>query len=244
MKSLPFPIDELEKTIGYSFKDKTLLSHALTHSSYAHEMQSKGITCADNERMEFFGDSLLSVITSEYLYTTFPGTPEGELSRIRAASVCEKALSEFAAEIGLGNYINLGHGEEQNGGRERASILSDAFEALLCSVYLDSDIKTVKRILLPFIKEKVSDVVSQGSAIDYKTALQQIIQQEHGEILKYVVVGQTGPSHMPLFHVEAHLNSNVIGHGSAPTKREAEQLAAKEALVLFGENKENDDEKA
>jgi len=242
MSNLPLPLSDLEKRIGRTFIDQTLLFRALSHSSFAHEMQSKGVDCSDNERMEFFGDSILSVITSEYLFDLLPDTPEGELSRIRAASVCEKALSEYADKIELGNYINLGHGEEQNQGRKRHSILADAFEALLCSIYLDGSLDEVKRFLLPFIKDKVAEITAQGSAIDYKTALQQIIQQEHGEILKYVVVGQRGPSHDPVFDVEAMLNSNVIGHGSAQSKREAEQLAAKEALSLFGEKVDPNDE--
>lgn len=244
MNNIPLPIENLQDPIGYIFKDISLLKHAVTHSSYAHEMRSKGVNITDNERMEFFGDSILSLITSEYLFNTYPNMPEGELSRVRAASVCEKALSEFAHEIELGNFIYLGNGEEANHGRERASILSDSFEALLCSIYIDGGIDEVKRFLLPMLKEKIADIVAQGSAIDYKTALQQIVQQEHGEILKYVVVGQHGPSHDPVFDVEARLNSNVIGRGSAHTKRDAEQIAAKEALVLFGQGGTPHNEKA
>ncbi|MBQ7160222.1 MAG: ribonuclease III [Clostridia bacterium] len=244
MSDLPRPIEQLEQRIGYVFKDKAVITRALSHSSFAHEMRSKGINCRDNERMEFLGDSVLSLITSEYLFSSHPEMPEGELSRVRAAAVCEKALSEFAHEIDLGDYILLGHGEDMNRGRERASILSDAFEAMLCAIHLDGGLDNVKKFLLPLVSGKIRDIIDQGSAVDYKTALQQIVQQEHGEILQYVVVGQRGPSHLPVFDVEARLNSNVIGRGSAQSKREAEQLAAKEALTLFGEGVKEPDEKA
>ena len=244
MSNIPRPVEELEKRIGYSFRDKKIILRALSHSSYAHEMRSKGIDCRDNERMEFLGDSVLSLVTSEYLFSSHPEMPEGDLSRVRAAAVCEKALCEFAHEIDLGDYILLGHGEDLNHGRQRASILSDAFEAMLCAIHLDGGLECVKTFLLPLVTRKIKDIIRQGSSIDYKTALQQIVQQEHGEILQYFVVGQRGPSHMPIFDVEARLNSNVIGRGSAQSKREAEQAAAKEALTLFGERTEGSDEKA
>lgn len=230
------PIERLEKRIGYEFKNRDLILRALTHSSYANEMKSKGIPCTDYERMEYLGDSVLSIITSEYLFLNHPEMPEGEMSRIRAATVCEKSLDEFANEIGLGDYLRLGHGEEQNHGRERASILSDAFEAMLCAIHLDGGLDNVKKFLLPMVTLKIKEIVDSGTAIDYKTMLQQIVQQEKGEILHYAVVAERGPAHNRIFEVEAHLNSNVIGRGAAPSKREAEQLAAKEALTLFGQN--------
>ena len=238
------PFNTLEKQIGYTFSDADLLIRALTHSSFANEMKSKGFDVCDNERMEYLGDSVLSIITSEYLFFSHPEMPEGELSRVRAASVCEKALAEFAQSIGLGDYLRLGHGEEHNRGRERASILSDAFEAMLCAIYLDGGIGAAKDFMLPLISAKVTGVIESGTAIDYKTNLQQIVQQEHGEILQYAVVGEHGPAHMRIFDVEARLNSNVIGRGSAPSKREAEQIAAREALALFGEADSISDEKA
>ena len=238
------PIEELEERIGYAFDDKALLMRALTHSSYANEMKSKGFDVCDNERMEYLGDSVLSVITSEYLFFSHPEMPEGELSRVRAAAVCEKALDEFARTIDLGDFLRLGHGEEQNHGRERASICSDAFEALLCAIHLDGGLDRAKSFLLPLVAAKIKEIVDSGSAIDYKTNLQQIVQQEHGEILQYVVVAERGPAHMRVFDVEARLNSNVIGRGSAPSKREAEQIAAREALALFGESRSEDDENA
>ena len=236
MNNLPYPIERLEKRIDYTFKNRDLILRALTHSSYANEMKSKGISYIDYERMEYLGDSVLQIITSEYLFLNHPEMPEGEMSRVRAATVCEKSLDEFACEIELGKYLRLGHGEEQNNGRERASILSDAFEAVLCAIHLDGGLDTVKKFLLPLVTEKITEIVNSGTAIDYKTMLQQIVQQEHGEILHYKVVGESGPAHMRIFEVEAHLNSNVIGRGAARSKREAEQLAAKEALSLFGQN--------
>lgn len=224
----------LEQTIGYKFKNRTYLERALTHSSYANEMRNRVSDYKDNERMEYLGDSVLSLITSEYLFKTHPEMPEGQLSLVRAASVCEKTLAEFARKITLGNYLFLGRGEDLNNGRERPSILSDAFEALLCALFLDCGIDEARRFLLPMMSEKITEIIEQGSAEDYKTSLQHIIQQEHGEVLCYVTVGESGPAHKKIFEVEARLNSNVIGRGIASSKREAEQLAAKEALTLFG----------
>lgn len=224
----------LEQTIGYKFKNRTYLERALTHSSYANEMRNRVSDYKDNERMEYLGDSVLSLITSEYLFKTHPEMPEGQLSLVRAASVCEKTLAEFSRKINLGKYLFLGRGEDLNNGRSRPSILSDAFEALLCALFLDSGIDEARRFLLPMMSEKITEIIEQGSAEDYKTSLQHIIQQEHGEVLCYVTVGESGPAHKKIFEVEARLNSNVIGRGIASSKREAEQLAAKEALALFG----------
>ncbi|MBR3639034.1 MAG: ribonuclease III [Clostridia bacterium] len=227
----------LEDTIGYRFRDPGLLAAALTHSSYSNEKKSKGIDVECNERLEFLGDSVLSIITSTYLYGEYENFREGDLTKTRAAVVCEKALSKYAGEIGLGKYIFLGHGEEMNRGRERASITADAFEALLAAVYIDSgfDIDAVRTIVLPFIKEEIEAIRTGSSFEDCKTALQHIVQQVNSEKLEYVLVGESGPDHDKIFEVEARLNSNVIGRGKARSKREAEQLAAKEALRLFGE---------
>ncbi len=234
MSELPNPISELENKIGHTFSRKDILLTALTHSSYANEQRSKGLDTLDNERLEYLGDSVLQVVTSEYLYFNYLNLPEGEMSKIRAAAVCEKALNQFACAIKLGNYMMLGHGEEKGGGRTRPSILADAFEALLAAIFIDAGIDKVKAFLLPFISEKIREIVETGSSKDFKTILQQIVQQEQGEILQYVTVGESGPSHMRVFEVEARLNSNVIGRGTGSSKREAEQMAAKEALTLFG----------
>lgn len=227
----------LEKKIGYSFKSKEILTEALTHSSYSNESKSKGIKIECNERLEFLGDSVLSIIVSSYLFERYKNKQEGDLTKIRASVVCEKALAKFAGEIALGDYIRLGHGEALNNGRGRASILADAFEALLAAIYIDSDesFDMVSKFLLPFITTEIEEIKKSGVFVDYKTTLQQIIQQVEGERLEYVLIKESGPDHKKVFEVEARLNSNVIGHGSAGSKREAEQLAAKEALILFGE---------
>lgn len=233
----PKPAEELEEKIGYTFKNRELLTEALTHSSYHNEMKSKGSRAPYNERLEFLGDSVLSIVVSSYLFERFRNKQEGDLTKIRAAVVCEKALAKYAEEIGLGLYMNLGHGEVMNNGRERPSITADAFEALLAAIYLDTGetFDTVTSFLMPFITTEIGLVTEAGAYVDYKTALQQIVQQVNGEILEYVLVEAKGPDHNKQFSVEARLNSNVIGRGTARTKREAEQHAAREALILFGE---------
>lgn len=226
----------LEKTVGYFFRNRALLQTALTHSSYTNELRSKGVESRCNERLEFLGDSVLSVIVSRFLFQEFDSRQEGDLTKIRAAVVCEKALAKYAAKISLGEYLLLGHGEDKNDGRHRPSITADAFEALLGAFYLDSgyDCDKIEKFLLPFVKEEIADSGEDASFMDYKTALQQIVQQANGEKLRYVLVGESGPDHDKSFQVEARLNSNVIGHGTGNTKRAAEQNAAKEALELFG----------
>lgn len=237
MENNTLPAENLENTIGYTFTNKEILKEALTHSSYSNEMKSKGLKFPCNERLEFLGDSVLSIIVSNYLFDVYMDIQEGDLTKIRAAVVCEKALSKFAMQIKLGEYISLGHGEAMNNGRERASILADAFEALLAAIYMDSgeNLDTVRTFLLPYIKNELEYIQNHGVFMDYKTTLQQIVQQVEGEKLEYVLVSETGPDHNKMFSVEARLNSNVIGRGSAHSKREAEQIAAKEALILFGE---------
>ena len=231
------PTEQLESVVGYKFKDADTLKKALTHSSYSNECRSKGIDVECNERLEFLGDSVLSIAVSRYLFDKFSDRKEGDLTKIRAAVVCEKALAKYARKIELGSFIFLGHGEELNHGRERASILADAFEALLAAIYIDSgrDMATVEGFLMPYVKAEIESIGNSNAFLDYKTTLQQIVQQVEGEKLEYVLVGETGPDHNKIFKVEARLNSNVIGCGSAHSKREAEQQAAREALSLFGE---------
>ena len=231
----PLPQNLLEKQLGYTFKDPSLLKSALYHSSYANELKSKGVTVQCNERLEFFGDSVLSLIVSDYLYFRYVANQEGDMTKIRAAVVCERALAKYAAKIGLGNYLYLGHGEDINHGRERASITSDAFEAVLAAMYIDSgSLDTVRDFLLPFVKEEIESIREKSSFMDYKTALQQIVQQVEGEILEYVLVGESGPDHNKTFEVGVYLDSNCIGRGVGHSKRQAEQAAAKDALGLFG----------
>ncbi len=231
------PMFELEERIGYQFKSKEILREALTHSSYSNEMKSKGEKIAFNERLEFLGDSVLSIVVSSYIFEKYRNKQEGDLTKIRAAVVCEKALAKFAGEIELGDYMFLGHGEIMNNGRHRPSITADAFEALLAALYLDTgeNFEEVENFLLPFISREIENIAKSGLFMDYKTTLQQIVQQASGEILEYVLIEESGPDHDKQFTVEARLNSNVIGKGRAKTKRAAEQEAAKEALVLFGE---------
>ena len=230
-------IGRLESAIGYSFKNKSLLKEALTHSSYAHELKTKKIDVKCNERLEFLGDSVLSLITSEYLFKKYEEQPEGELTQRRKAVVQSSALASYARQIDLGAYLLLGNGEEKGGGRDRQSTLENAFEALIAAIYLDAGSegkKRVRRFLMPFIKRELEENYSP-IITDPKTELQQLIQQAEGDVLTYTVVAESGPDHEKLFEVEARMNSNVIGHGTGRSKREAEQNAAIEALRLFGE---------
>ena len=230
----PLSISELENSIGYRFTNPDLLINALTHSSYANEATSKGENAKSNERLEFLGDSVLSLVVSRYLFEEYPELPEGELSKIRAQTVCEKTLAAFARQISLGEYLLLGHGERQNKGNERDSILSDAFEALLAAIFLDGGFPPVKSFLLPFASAQIHETVKSRHTTDYKTMLQQIVQQVNGVVLDYCIVNETGPAHKRVFEVEARLDGNVIGKGKGFSKREAEQNAAKEGLSYFG----------
>ena len=223
-------MESLEKNIGYSFKDKSLLKLALTHSSYANEM---GDASRCNERLEFLGDSVLSLIVSEYIFKNFKDRPEGELSKLRASLVCEKSLCEFSKQLNIGEYMLLGKGESQNGGRERPSILADAFEAVLAAIYLDDGFEHAKKHVLRFVIEELNHTEDEVFK-DYKTTLQEVIQRNREEHLSYILVDESGPDHNKLFKVEVHLNSNVIGSGVGKSKKQAEQLAAKQALQLMG----------
>ncbi|MEM0528952.1 MAG: ribonuclease III [Candidatus Pararuminococcus gallinarum] len=222
---------ELEKVIGYTFSNPKYLTIALSHTSYVNEVK-RGLV--SNERQEFLGDAVLSIVVSDYLFKHYSHLPEGELTKLRASLVCEKSLCEFAHMIGLGQYLMLGRGEEQMGGRERPSILADAFEALIAAIYLDGGMEHAKKFILGFVKKQV-EKDKKVFFKDYKTALQEIIQQNREEQLTYVLVGESGPDHDKHFSVEVHLNSNVIGKGEGRSKKDAEQMAAKEALELMGE---------
>lgn len=210
---------------GYTFKNEELLKTALSHSSYANEHKTES-----NERLEFLGDSVLSIIVSEYLFSRFPDIDEGELTKMRASLVCEKSLAGFAEKIGLPDMLLLGRGEMAMGGNKRPSIVSDAFEAVLAAIYLDGGMKAAKSFVLRFIqKHHVT-----GAFKDYKTALQEVIQKNPEEQLSYQLINESGPEHDKQFTVEVHLNSNVIGTGVGHSKKNAEQMAAREALLLMG----------
>lgn len=217
-----------EEIIGYKFKDKSLLQTALTHSSYANEMNGK---VDYNERLEFLGDSVLGMITAEFLFTHHPEMPEGKLTKTRASMVCEKSLHKFAQSIKLGEFMYLGKGEINTGGRERPSILADAFESLIAAIYLDAGFEEAKKFVLGFISN--ADI-EEPVITDYKTALQEIVQKNPGEYLEYFMVGESGPDHCKTFIVEVHLNNNVIGTGEGRSKKQAEQMAAKATLRLMG----------
>ena len=227
-------ISEFQKKIQYTFKNPALLEEALTHSSYANEHKAEGSVC--NERLEFIGDSVLGFVCTELLFNKYPTRPEGELSKLRSALVCETALDKYAKSIELGKYLLLGHGEDLAGGRERPSILSDAFEALIAAIYLDGGMDNAKKFVLPFILDAIeNDPTTHVLKRDYKTSLQEIAQQNPGEIIKYTVVSETGPDHDKEFTVNVYLNSNLLASGSGKNKKEAEQDAAHKALKLMGE---------
>ena len=222
---------EFENKIGYTFKNKDLLHEALSHSSYANENKHHGRH--SNERLEFLGDSVLSIVVSEHLFTHFKHLPEGELTKIRASLVCEKALFEFSKKIDLGQHILLGKGEENSGGRERPSIVSDAFEAVIAAIFLDGGMEAAEKYVLSFIPKNL-DSNSAKALQDYKTMLQEIIQRNPEERVEYVLADQIGPDHDRKFVVNVCLNSNIIGRGEGHSKKQAEQAAAKEALKLMG----------
>ena len=220
----------LEENLRYEFKNKKLLINALTHSSYANEARD-GVS--SNERLEFLGDSVLSIVVSEYIYKEFNNLPEGELTKLRASLVCEKSLCQFSRELELGKYLRLGKGEYKGGGRERDSILADAFEAVLAAMYLDGGFNVAKNHVMRFIKNELKHTDDEVFK-DYKTALQEIIQKNPEESVTYILTKETGPDHDKVFEVEVRLNSNTIGKGIGKNKKQAEQSAAKEALRLMG----------
>ena len=232
------PLEELQNRIGYTFANQELLTRALTHSSYSNETGARNHHLLCNERLEFLGDSVLSLITSEYLYSTFPDLPEGDLTRMRAATVCEGALASYAEKIGLGEFLLLGKGERQSGGAKKPAVIADAFEAILAALYLDvggaEALQTVSKFLLPFIKEAVAALPDVGGYhTDSKSRLQEFVQKDKGTP-EYRLISESGPDHNKTFVVEVYLDSNCIGRGQGHSKKYAEQAAAKAALVLFG----------
>lgn len=222
----------LEETIGYTFRKKEYLLEALRHSSYVNENRQTGIR--SNERLEFLGDSVLSLVTSSYLFALFSEQPEGDLTKIRADLVCTRSLSKFARAIGLGNYLLLGHGQDMVGGRDQNKILEDAFEALLAAIYLDSDksLDTVAAFLNPILEKEVQAILSEQPIIDPKSKLQEIVQEAKG-MLDYEIVSESGPDHDKHYVCEVRIDNNVMGRGEGSSKKKAEIKAAEDALKNY-----------
>ena len=219
-------IKDLEEAIGYRFQNINLLQNALAHSSYANERWHNSLL--SNERLEFLGDSILGMVVAEYLFRNFQDRPEGELTRMRADMVCEQTLAAVAERIGLGKHLLLGNGEEQGGGRKRESILADAVESIIAASYLDGGMEAARGIIQRFVLCNVP--VSRLRNADYKTTLQECVQQKKNQVLTYVLMGESGPDHDKQFEVAVQLNGKVIGTGSGGSKKRAEQSAAKSAL--------------
>ena len=219
-------IKDLEKAIGYQFRDLSLLQNALAHSSYANERWHNSLM--SNERLEFLGDSVLGMLVANYLYRTFPNRPEGELTRMRADMVCERTLARVAGRLELGKHLLLGKGEEQGGGRSRDSILADAVESVIAACYLDGGMEAAKAFVEKFILVTVP--TQKMNNADYKTALQELVQQKKNQTLSYRLVGESGPDHDKKFEVELTLNGTVVGTGTGSSKKRAEQQAAQAAL--------------
>lgn len=218
--------EALQDNLGYHFSDIGLLKTALCHSSYANE---KGGDTVCNERLEFLGDAVLGFISAKYLYENM-NLPEGDLTKHRSARVCESALCAYAKELDIGSALLLGKGEMRMGGRNKPSLLADAFEAVLAAVFLDGGLDEARKLALRFVSR--NDELDETK--DYKTILQEVIQRNPEEHIEYVQTGESGPAHDKTFTFEVHLNSNVIGTGTGKSKKIAEQLAAKEALELMG----------
>ena len=227
-------IKDLETAIGYRFQNITLLQNALTHSSYANERWHDSLM--SNERLEFLGDSILGMVVAEHLFCNFPDRPEGELTRMRADMVCEQALAEIAQRLSLGQHMLLGNGEEQGGGRARASILADAVESVIAACFLDGGMEAAKAFISQFVLCNVP--VNRLHNADHKTALQELVQQKKDQILSYALVGESGPDHNKQFTVAVSLNGTVVGQGTGSSKKRAEQEAARAAIdVLFPNRK-------
>ena len=221
-----------EDELIYQFTDASLMTTAMTHSSYANE--HRDLHMQNNERLEFLGDSILGLVSADYVFHRYPNVPEGQLTKVRAAVVCEKTLYEVAKELGLDHHLLLGHGEEMGGGRQRPSILADSVEALIGAIYLDGGLEAARSFIMTFLPAKV-DLAEAGHAFrDYKTALQEIVQKNRQETLQYRLSGESGPDHDKRFTVQVLLNSNIFAEGIGHSKKEAEQMAARAALELMG----------
>lgn len=219
-------IKAFQEKIGYKFHHEGYLRQALTHSSFAHERKLDKLM--DNERLEFLGDAVLEIITSEFLFKNYPDKPEGDLTKLRASIVCEQTLAMCAKAIDLGDHIDLGHGEEITGGRGRKSIVSDAMEAVIGAIYLDGGFKEAREFITKFI---LTDIEEKHLFYDSKTILQEYVQKTSTEQLTYILVDEQGPDHAKVFTVEAHVGDKIVGRGVGQTKKAAEQEAAYKALL-------------
>ncbi len=222
-------INEFQKNIGYFFKNPDLLKTAFTHTSYAYENNTESY-----ERLEFLGDAIVDFLVGEYLFKNYPAFDEGMMSRIRASLVCEKALSELGAQIGIEKYMLLGHGAELSGERKRPSIHSDMFEALIAAMYLDAGIDNAREFLYSLYGDKIDEATKSSQVIDYKTKLQEKLQKKGPCNIVYDIISAEGPVHHCLFEVEVSANGKKLGRGSAYSKKEAQQRAAEDALSKLG----------
>ncbi len=220
------PLSDIQRRIGYQFQNQELLERALTHKSYANENR----LAAHNERLEFLGDAVLSLIISEYLMNACPTSSEGDLSRLRAVVVSEPALASIARDIGLGNHLLLGRGEEQTGGRDKDSLLANCLEALIASIYLDASNTAVKEFVIRFFEELIKKTCASRNTLDYKTEIQELCQDRLKQLPEYRIAAETGPDHLKQFTIELIIKGEVFGRGIGKNKKEAEQRAAKEAL--------------
>ncbi|MBR3806575.1 MAG: ribonuclease III [Clostridia bacterium] len=230
-------IVELQKKLGYTFRDISYLELALTHTSYTNEQRSRGINVSSNERLEFLGDAVLELCVSEYLYSEFKKHREGALTKMRQNLICEKTLAKIAAELNLGDYINVGHGEELTDCRKRPKLLADAMEAIIGAVYLDCGRAgdTWREVIISLYKDEFN-LIGSVQNTDCKTRLQQLVEQDGSSLLEYRIIKTTGPEHKKSFTVAAFINNNEVGRGEAGSKKDAEMQAAAAALSLFGVN--------
>ena len=219
-------LEAVENTIGYKFKNKNYLQTALTHSSYVNEHK----LTKDNERLEFLGDSVLGLIVSNYIFAYKSSLKEGELTKIRSIIVCEKSLMHIAEKLNIGQHIKLGKGEKISGGAKRASILADAVEALIAAIYLDSDFDTVSKFVLDWLGDTIKNALDNKKNDDYKSKLQEEVQKVRGRTLRYELIAMKGPDHERIFTIGVYCDNKLIGTGKGHSKKEAEQLAAKDAL--------------
>lgn len=224
-------LNEFEKIIGYTFKDISILDNALTHSSY---VASKADFLHHNERLEFIGDSILDMVISLYLYKKCNNSPEGSLTRFRAVIVCEQSLYNASVRLNMGQYLLLSRGEENTGGRNRVSILADAFEALIAAIYLDGGAKKSKAFILSNLENTINDAVESRIFSDYKSFLQEHIQKKNSGKLSYKLLKEEGPDHNKTFEIALYLNNSIIGRGTGHSKKDAQQAAARDAIISLG----------